>query len=247
MVTEREIRTPLVIAHRGASRDFPENTVAAFRGAVDQGADWIELDVRRTADGVLVVTHDPTVPVGDSSMTETLRPVSGLAAADLPPSVPTLADALAASEHLGVNVEIKNDEQEPGFDPQRRIADAVLEVIAASGRPARAPVLVSSFDLRSVERVRALDPDLPTGLLTVTLPPERVERVVELAVSHGCVALHPGWWDVDEHLVATAHDAGLAVNVWTVDEPEHLAQLAALGVDGLITNVPAVARAVLDG
>src|SRR3978361_1370580 len=92
-----------IIAHRGASADYPENTVAAFRAAGALGANWVELDVRRTADGALAVHHDAHLGDGRAS--------GEAAAAALPETGPSLAEALAAGDPLGVNVEIKNSPQ----------------------------------------------------------------------------------------------------------------------------------------
>ena len=104
---------------------------------------------------------------------------------------------------------------------------------------------MTSFAWELVDRVRALAPELPTGLLAFDLAsgPDPVAA----AVAGGHRAVNP--WDpfVDEALVARAHAAGLEVNIWTVDDPERIAALAALGVDAVITNVPDVARAVLAG
>src|SRR4029078_7765283 len=94
-----------IIAHRGASADYPENTVEAFRAAGPLGANWVELDVRRTADGAPAVHHDAQLRAG--------RAIVGAAAADLPESVPSLAQALDACRPLGVNVEIKNSPHDP--------------------------------------------------------------------------------------------------------------------------------------
>ena len=99
----------LVIAHRGASRAERENTGAAFRRAGEMGADGIELDVRRTADDRLVVHHDPVLADG--------RTIRSTAATELPGHVPTLDAAIGACEGMFVNIEIKNDPDEPDFDP----------------------------------------------------------------------------------------------------------------------------------
>ena len=105
-------RPTRVIAHRGASRTFPENTLDAFRGAAELGAEWVELDVRRTSDRQLVVHHDATLP-GDE------RPLASLTRAELPASVCSLTDALATckqtSPALGINIEIKSGRGEPGY------------------------------------------------------------------------------------------------------------------------------------
>ncbi|MFN8039912.1 MAG: glycerophosphodiester phosphodiesterase [Acidimicrobiales bacterium] len=226
---------PRVVAHRGASRAFPENTVEAFRGAVTLGADGIELDVRRCADGTLAVHHDPTPADGGP-------PLAERTAETLPAEVPTLATALAASEPLWVNVEIKSDPAEPGFDPAYAVAGEVAAVLAAAGAPER--FLVSSFDPGAIAAHRAVDPSIPTGLLVFHLAD--LARTVARAAEAGHVALHPFDPLVDAALVDAAHAAGLAVNVWTVDDPARMVELAALGVDAIITNVPDLARAALD-
>lgn len=226
--------SPMVVAHRGASWAFPENTLAAFRGAVAQGADGVELDVWRCTDGGVAVHHDARL-AGDGPA------LADLAVAELPGEVPQLADALAACEPLWVNVEIKSDRGEPGFDPAYRVSDAVVAVLRSAGPLDR--FLVSSFDPGAIGRCREIEPALPTGRLVVEVgdPVTLVERTV----AAGHVSVHP--WDalVDAVLVDCAHDAGLAVHVWTVDDPERMRQLADLGVDGIITNRPDLARATL--
>jgi glycerophosphoryl diester phosphodiesterase len=217
---------PLVIGHRGASAAFPENTVEAFRGAKALGADWVELDVRRTADGVLVIHHDP-LPRGAR-----------------PDAVPTLDQALDACLGMGVNVEIKHDDA----DPERTVAAATAErLVALAGEgagPVVADLLVSSFDPRTLEVVRERRPELATAALAHVV--DDLEHWLDGAVAAGHVGVNP--WDgiVDAALVDGAHRRGLRVHVWTVDDSDRMRALAALGVDGIITNVPDVARATLD-
>ena len=110
-----------VIAHRGASRAERENTLAAFRRAGEMGADAVELDVRRTADGVLVVHHNPGLDDG--------RVIATMQHGELPAHVPTLTDALDACAGMWVNVEIKNDPTEPDFDPTDSIADETMALL----------------------------------------------------------------------------------------------------------------------
>jgi glycerophosphoryl diester phosphodiesterase len=223
-----------VIAHRGASRVERENTVAAFRRAADLGAGMVELDARRSADGVLVVHHD--AHLGDG------RAVSSTVAAELPAWVPTLDAALDACAGMTVNVEIKNGAAEPGFEADRALADHVAALVIARGDTDR--VLVSSFDRPSIDRVRVVaDPPIATAWL-VTVPPA---DVVETLMGGGHQALHPWWQAVDRSLVERCHAAGLAVNVWTCDDPEAMVRLAGWAVDGICTNVPDVAVAVLKG
>ena len=227
------LRAPLIVAHRGASRaEPPGNTVTAFRRARELGADWVELDVRLTADGARAIHHDAVLPDG--------RTICALAGTDLPGFVPLLDTALAACAGLGVNVEIKNSRPDPDFDPQRTSADAVVAELA--GFP-RERVLVTSFDLATVDRVRALDPSLPTGLLAHDL--EEPQKAIALAAAHGHRAINP--WDpfVDDAFMALARDAGLEVNVWTVNEPGRMRELIELGVDAIITDAPDVLANVL--
>jgi glycerophosphoryl diester phosphodiesterase len=221
------------VAHRGASRaEPPGNTIAAFRRARDLGADWVELDVRLTADGHRAVHHDAHLPDG--------RALCEVAVGDLPAFVPSLEATLVACEGLGVNVEIKNSPDDPDFDPARAMADAVVAELDGTRRDR---VLVTSFDLASVDRVRSLDPTIRTGLLAFDL--EDPGPAIELAATHGHGAINP--WDpyVDDTFMDLAREAGLEVNVWTVNEVERMHELIALGVDAIITDVPDVLRGVV--
>ena len=226
---------PLVVAHRGASHDRLENTVEAFVEARVQGAEWVELDVRLSADNVLMVHHDAHYADG--------RLVREVWAADAPDHVPNLAEAFEACEGMGVNVEVKNLPGDPDHDASAMVCEAVAG-LAVAYRPPEL-LLVSSFDITAVDRIRATDPSLPTAWLMA----ERhgTDLMLDRTADHGHGAVNP--WDqlVDEHLVSASHDRGLAVFVWTVDDPGRMAELAEWGVDGIVTNRPGVARAVIDG
>jgi len=228
----------LVIAHRGASADHRENTLEAFHGAREQGADWVELDVRRAADGALVVHHDPLYDDG--------RAVAQVASDDRPAHVPLLGDALDASAGMGVNVEIKNSPGDlgPGVERDDLIAGAVVELVAArlDAVPDQ-PLLVTSFDEPTLVQVRVAERRFHTGLLTFDLHAD--PGAPERAAAAGDLAVHP--WDpfVDEGFMVRCSALGLRVNTWTVDDPDRMARLVELGVHGIITNVPAVAREVL--
>lgn len=227
----------VVIAHRGASRAEHENTLAAFRRAAELGATWVELDVRRSVDDGLVVHHDPRFADG--------RLIAVTPAAERPAHVPLLADALAACAPLRVNVEIKNSDDEDGYDPDHAVVGGVVALLRETDWRDR--VLISCFDRPTLDTVRRADDGLATALLTSQVPIDAAERDAWLAglAADGHVALHPQWALVDEDLVRACHAVGLAVNVWTVDHPTAIARLAAWGVDGVCTNVPDVAVAAL--
>jgi len=222
-----------VIAHRGASKAFPENTVAAFRGALEIGADMVELDVRRTADGQLAIHHDAHLADG--------RAICDVVAADLRSDIPSLAEAIDACGGMGVNVEVKSSARDPDFDPTRSVAADVAAVVGARGLYDR--ILVSSFDVGSISRVREVDSRVATAWLTMVVPDPAA--VVASLVDAGHRALHPYDPIVDAGLVDACHAAGIEVNVWTVDDPARMAELVELGVDGICTNVPDVALRVL--
>jgi len=226
---------PLVIAHRGASSARPENTLAAFVRARELGADGVELDVRWTGDGRVVVHHDAHLPDG--------RALIELSGDDLPASVPTLDDALDECAGLLVDVEIKNDPGDPDHDQTGERGVAVADRLAARGPVDR--LLVSSFDLSLLGLVHERHPALPTAALVAHT--RRPDRLVGRLAGEGHVAINPLDGLVDASFLALAHAAQLAVYVWTVDDPDRIGELAALGVDGIITNVPDVARSVLTG
>lgn len=222
---------PLVIAHRGASAMHPPgNTLDAFVAAHDLGADWVELDVHALADGGLVVHHDPTLPDG--------RALHELTSDDLPAWVPLLGASLTSCEPMGVNVEIKPDGP---IDLRAALVADTVELLLRSGAPDR--FLVTSFEPEITALVRDLAPQLPTGHLTMEDP--LAGDLLERVAAAGHRAVNPWNGRVTPAMVDLAHGFGLAVNVWTVDDPGRLLQLADMGVDAIITNVPDLCRRVL--
>jgi len=222
-----------VIGHRGASATYNENTIEAFVAAVDQGADGIELDVRRTADDVLVVYHDAHLKSGEM--------VRRLNASELPSSIPTLVEALEACGDTWVNIEIKNLPQDPDYDSEHGISVAVAGLVRAFDAADR--VIISSFDISGLDRLRAADDGIPTAWLVWAQGDSN--SLLERAVAHEMAAIHPHDLLVDEVFVQRAHDLGLEVNVWTIDDPNRIREMHTFGVDGIITNHPADALAVL--
>ncbi len=226
----------LVIGHRGASAAFPENTVEAFLGAVAQGADGVELDVRRTADAGMTVSHDDTLLDGTVVVETRL--------ADLPAPMIDLATALDACAPLAVvNIEVKNWPDDRDFDPTDSLAAGVVQLLATRGELDDGRYLVSCFHLPTVDRVHELAAALPTAWLLGLV--DDPSRLIAKAAEHGHVAVHPHHAFVNHDLVTKAHDAGLAVNTWTCDDPQRIRWLADLGVDAVVTNVPDIALRAL--
>lgn len=220
----------LIIAHRGASAAVAENTLPAFRRAVEMGADGIELDVRRTRDDRLVVHHDPRLADG--------RVIRNTRRGDLPEQVPDLDAALDACGGAFVNIEIKNDPHEPDFDPTDWVAHRT--VAALERRGAGPQWLVSSFRFETIARCRVLSPRIRTAWLVNTADVAVLRRVAD--GGHG--AVHPWVTGLTEEFVRASHAAGLAVNTWTCNDPEDIGRLLRWGVDGICTDVPDVALAV---
>jgi glycerophosphoryl diester phosphodiesterase len=227
---------PLVLGHRGASAVVPENTVAAFTRARELGADGVELDVRRTADGVLVVHHDAAVKGFGLIASATLAELRAAC-----PDVATLAAALEACRGLVVNAEVKCLSWEPDADVDGSVMHATIDALRAHAETVdEGMIIVSSFDLGAVDRARAQAPELATGWLTNG---QALAAAAEIAVAHG----HP-WLNPDGVAalaagadgIGAAHAAGVLVSVWTVDDPDAARALAAAGVDIIITNVPDV-------
>lgn len=229
---------PAVHAHRGSpdpATGVRENTLEAFSRARLLGADGVELDVRRAADGTLAVHHDPEI--------RGVGPVHELVADQLPESVALLPAALDACAGLTVNIELKNLPGEPGFDPEERMAREVADLVMATGR--EGSVVISSFWPGSLDAVGEVGPGLLTGLLVASwFDPA---ACVGLALEHGCAAVHPHASLLDESLMADAREAGLAVATWTINEPSQLHAAAGLGVTTVITDDVSTALAELGG
>jgi glycerophosphoryl diester phosphodiesterase len=226
------------IAHRGASSECPENTVAAFRRAMELGATMIECDLQLTADGHVVVFHDWTMErttSGAGSLCElTLSAVRELDAGSWRDAcfagerVPTLQELLELTDgRAHLNLELKSERDD---------ARLVLGALAESTRQrALDRVLFSSFNMALLERVREASPHAQIGVLW-TGPP--FEPAFGYARELGAVALHPRDSAVTQDLVAEADARGLATNVWTVNSVDRMLELVAMGVDGIISDYP---------
>lgn len=221
---------PVIVGHRGAPREAPENTPEAFAAAASAGARWVELDVRRSGDGVAVVHHDPWTADGVAVVD---RDGAALRRAGLH-SLDEVLDGLPAG--LGVDVEVKNLPGDPDYDE----ADTVAGIVAEALRPrvGQRPLLVSSFNPATLVAVAELLPEVPTGLLHA--PASSVATAQEVALDLGARVLcsHVDAPGMGSAGLGGAHAAGLAVLVWPVDDVQRARALAADGADALCTNDP---------
>ena len=235
---------PLVVAHRGASATFPENTLEAFDAAIAAGVPVVEFDVRLSSDGVPVVVHDPEV----SRVAAAGGYVHELSADELQRlellrggRIPLLGEVLElVSGRCGIDIEIKNIPGEPAFDsPREAVVEACLDALDRTGFSGT--VMVSSFNWLSIERCRELRPDIPTGFLTIGLMDPRAAFVYAREAGHPWVLPNAvPMLEAGESFVRDVHAAGMRVGTWVVDDPEPFATLLAMGVDAVATNDPAM-------
>jgi glycerophosphoryl diester phosphodiesterase len=236
----------LVFGHRGASAYAPMNTLPAFELAASQGADGVELDVRLTQDGHLIVLHDATVDhvtngtgaIAEMTFEAARRLDAGawFGAAFAGVRLPTLDEVFeAVGRKLFVNVEIKLESaDETGIE--RQVADCIAR------HDMKHRVIVSSFNPLVLCRFCSLMPDVAVGYLH---EPNSEAMLRPLLGDLVYDAVHPYHEQVDAAYMATARENDWRVNVWTVNDPDRAKALAALGVDAIITDVPDVIRSAL--
>lgn len=243
------IRRPLNLAHRGASRHAPQNTLAAFIQAAELGADGIELDVHLSADGIPVVIHDfnldATTNGTGAVRSKTLAQLKELdAGSKFNPAfageqIPTLSQVLETIGHrLLLNIELKS----VGW---RRdgLEQAVAAEVKKYGLEKR--VIFSSFNPFAVRRIKQLLPHVPAGLLYAPDLPLYLRRAW-LAPLCPHEARHPHHSMLTPPSVRALRARGYSINTWTVDEPAEMRRLIELGIDAIITNRPDVLKQVLD-
>ena len=223
----------VVFAHRGAHFSERENTLGAFREAIRLGVAGVELDVRRTGDGALVVHHDPLI---DGVA------IGHCAARDLPAYVPTLAEAMEVLRGTTVNVEIKNSKgpKEPTYDETGSFVYEVLDYLHAADLATS--VILSCFDLTTCARARSYDLEVRVAWLVsdVLLPTALTEAHVL-----GFNAVNPYFTLVTSESIVLATELSLSVNAWTVNTAADIKAMGALGVSSIITDQPALAMELL--
>lgn len=239
---------PLIYGHRGASASAPENTLSAFRLAIQQAADGIEFDVKVTRDGKVIVLHDQTLQrttdgagnFKQYSFSELRKLDAGgkFSAEFAGEKIPLLEEVLEeTSGKLGINIELTNYSS-----PKDDLIEQVSSVIKRFGRIN--DVMFSSFRWGNLKKARELCPDIPCGLLALPGIAGWLSRS-PLNKSIPFEALHPYYRDVTRRNVDKNHESGKKVNVWTVNDPAEIRQLTDFGVDMIMTDDPALARKTL--
>ena len=244
----------LVVAHRGASAQAPENTMEAYRLGVEAGADAIELDVHLSQDGELAVIHDDTLDrttdrtgsVSGFSMAALRRFDAGARFTDASGAtpfagrgltIPTLPEVLDwLPDDVGLVVEIK----------ARAAVPAVVEALRGRSVREEGRATVISFDEAAIEEAHALDPSLATGYLLV--PGQPLEPALRWATEHGHAAVHPYEGDLGMDpapALAQAMAYGRQLGCYVVNDPDRMKHLAVFGLWGFVTDVPDVARQAL--
>ena len=233
----------LNIAHRGASGTFPENTLSAFRAAIEAGADMCELDVQLTREGAVVVIHDETVErttdgkgeVAELTLEELKRLDAGAkykGGSFKGERIPTLDEVFAVTGgKCGLNIELKAG----GLEHQ------VAQIMQAHN--ALGDSIVSSFDWDYLKKIQQLHFDIRVGLLAEEKPVDLMMNAAAMRAH----AINPRWDMVTSDLCKAAHERGLKVYTWTVDADARMRALIECGVDGIMTNYPERLRRVLGG
>ena len=247
-ISLRNLKKPAIFAHRGSSAYAPENTLAAFKLAVHQHADAIELDAKLSADDQVVVMHDETV---DRTTDGTGR-VKALTLAELKrldaggkfnpayqsEKIPSLAEVFeAVGNQIAINVELQNF-----FSPADDLPDRVVSLIKQYGL--ERSVILSSFNPIALIRARFLLPKAPMGLITIA-GLANVTLHSRLVRFGPLLALHPFFEEVTPELIQAAHLAKCRIHAYTVKQPDQMQRLFREGVDGIFTSDPLLAHNVL--
>jgi len=233
-------RPVLVIAHRGASAAAPENTLAAFRRAIAEGADFVELDVQESSDGVVLVAHDSDLmKIGGSPLKIWESPASELQKVDIgswfapefrDERVPTLAEVLALCKgKVQVDIELKS------YGHDQELEERVVELVEAAG--VEGQIVTMSLDHDMVRVMRRLRPKWKSGILVAKAIGSLADAPADfLAVQSSMLT---------RRFARQAHRAGKEVYVWTLNDPARMLEAIADGADGLITDQPGLARQIV--
>ncbi len=238
----------LNIAHRGFSGKYPENTMLAFKKAIEAGADGIEMDVHFTKDGELVIIHDELIDrttdgkgyVVDYTYEELSKfdasaSFKGVYGFNKIPTLREYFELVKPLPNFITNIELKT-----GINEYPGIEKAVLDLIAEFGLEDN--IIISSFNHFSVMRAKALNPDIKCGFLTG----DWIYDFGAYTKARGIECVHPYHITLNEESVAEIKKNGIRINTWTVNKPEDVERLYNLGIDAAIGNFPDMTKSVIE-
>ncbi len=261
-------KQPLILAHRGSSGHYPENTMLAFKKAYESGADGVELDVQLSKDGVPVIIHDSTVDRttnGSGKISDlSLKEIRFLNAAATftefeKQTIPTLEEYFEwVQDKLFVtNIEMKTYENE-----YEGIEQKVVQLLQQYKMEEK--IIVSSFNYQTIERIKALAPELKCGLLTIDfqtleqakefMPNLHIEQhalnapsnLIDYAKNLGVDYFHPSYCSFTPEVAKQITDRGLGINIWTVNHETDMSDLLREDVNAIITNYPNRLKKIMD-
>lgn len=224
-----------IFAHRGYSGKYPENTMLAFRKAVECGADGIELDVQLSKDGVPVIFHDEKM----ERLTNKKGLLCGYLWEELQETVilhENFQERISSLEEylefikrfdITTNIELKNS-----IIKYPNLEEKVLKLVEEY--QLKDKIIISSFNHKSLRKVKDLIPDISCGLLTVNV----IYHISHYLIEVGCDYFHPLFYTLDQEIFREVKEAGFRINTWTVNTKEELELIKGLEIDGMITNEP---------
>lgn len=245
-----------VISHRGANKEAPQNTIPAFRRSLEIGCDGFETDIHLTADGHPVICHNYTIDETSTGNGEIrTKTLEELRTYDFGSyfdekfegtQLPLLDEFLELSKDE--QVEIMNIEIKPPLDGNLEIVKKTIDAVKAKGLFGK--LLISSFSPEVLVECKKIDPNCKTGFLYAPNKAFFYKTMlfgyVKFAKSIKADYLHPHFFTVTKTYVKKLHKNGIKVNVWTVNKPEIAEKLIKFGVDGLITDLPAMANELVE-
>jgi glycerophosphoryl diester phosphodiesterase len=229
----------LIIGHRGASAITPPNTLKAFEKAIELKADYSEFDIHMTKDGEIVIIHDAdtysTTGVKGLIKNMTLEQIKSLDAGE-GEKIPTLQELIAiAREKMGLQIEIK----------AQNLLDKLVKILKKEKLLETS--IISSFMFDELQKLKNIEPNVKVGLLLYAelVRPTIIKRKIEKVAKNNFYSIHTYFSHTDQDIVDFAHNFGLKVIVWTVNDRRTMEELTHIGVDGIITDDVSLANEVL--
>ena len=234
-MNDQDVNSVLLIAHRGASKIAPENTLKAFQKAIDLKADYVEFDVHASKDGEIVIMHDEntsrTTGHKGSISDMTLKELKELDCGE-GEQIPTLRELInIAKGKIGLQLEIKAKGLAEKIVAQLREADLIESTI------------ISAFDHEELLEVQKIEPKLRLSALVLGI---KKNKTLREAIENKFFAVHPLYKFVNEKFLENAHQNNIKINAWTVDSKVRMRKLIEMGIDGIITNDIVVANEILN-